>query len=189
MGRNFIPQRMLLLSVSILIMIGCQPPPATPPEVKPVVTITITSPAFSEGDSIPENYTCDGDDVSPPLEWTGLPNGTQSLTLIVDDPDAPVGTWVHWVIFDIPPSINGFPEGIARSEMIEGTGTQGKNDSRQIGYIGPCPPKGKPHRYFFKLYALDVALNLKAGVGKSEVEKAMRNHILAQGQLIGTYGR
>jgi len=177
------------LSIQILIGVGCQPSPTLPPEGKPILNIAITSTAFSENESIPRKYTCDGEDISPPLDWSGIPNNTQSLVLITDDPDAPVGTWVHWVIFNIPASLKGLPEGIAKDEVVGGVGTQGKNDWRKIGYNGPCPPKGKPHRYFFKLYALDITLDLTAGARKSEVEKAMKDHILAQGQSIGTYGR
>jgi len=180
---------MLFLSPQILIGVGCRPSPTISPEGEPTLSISITSAAFSEGESIPIKYTCYGEDVSPPLDWSGIPDGTQSLVLIADDPDAPIGTWVHWVVFNIPTSLKGLPEGIEKNEVVEGVGTQGNNDSRKIGYNGPCPPKGKPHRYFFKLYALDATLDLMAGAGKNELEKAMESHILAQGQLIGTYGR
>ena len=153
------------------------------------MTLQISSTAFPEGGSIPKIYTCDSDNVSPPLAWSGAPTGTKSLALIVDDPDAPMGTWVHWVLFDIPASLSSLPEAVDRTPTVQGIGTQGKNDFGKTGYGGPCPPRGKPHRYFFKLYALDMALNLKAGASKAEVEKAMRGHILAQGLLIGTYSR
>lgn len=153
------------------------------------MAIQISSSAFSEGGTIPKKYTCDAENVSPPLEWGDVPAGTKSLALISDDPDAPAGTWVHWVIYDIPPTVRGFAEGIAKSPSLAGIGTQGNNDFRKIGYDGPCPPKGKPHRYYFKLYALDTLLNLKPGATKADVEKAMRGHILAMGQLMGTYGR
>ena len=146
--------------------------------------ITITSPSFSEGGTIPKLYTCDGSDLSPQLEWTGVPQETQSLALIVDDPDAPAGTWVHWVLYDLPPDLSGLPE------AVSGAGTQGKNSSSKLAYSGPCPPKGSPHRYYFKLYALDTLLKLKeGGASKADVEKAMAGHILAQGQLMGKYGR
>ncbi len=153
------------------------------------MTISVTSAAFSEGGAIPIKFTCGGEDVSPPLAWSGAPNGTQSLVLIADDPDAPVGNWVHWVIFNIPPSLDSLSEGITKVPVVEGIGIQGNNDFRKIGYNGPCPPKGKSHRYFFTLYALDTALNLNSGALKSDVEKAMKGHILAVGQLIGTYSR
>lgn len=152
------------------------------------MSIQITSAAFTEGNPIPKKYTCDGEDASPPLTWSGVPAGAKSLALIADDPDAPVGTWVHWVIFNLPPTLTGLQEGTTKTPTVEG-GVQGNNDFRKTGYGGPCPPRGKPHRYFFKLYALDTSLSLEPGATKAEVEKAMRGHILAQGQLMGTYSR
>lgn len=152
------------------------------------MSFQITSSAFTEGSPIPRKYTCEGEDESPPLAWSTAPAGAKSLALIADDPDAPMGTWVHWVIFNLPPTLTGLPEGIAKNPSVEG-GLQGNNDFRKTGYGGPCPPRGKPHRYFFKLYALDTMLPLQAGATKAEVEKAMRGHILAQGQLMGTYSR
>jgi len=153
------------------------------------MAIQITSSAFNEGNPIPKKYTCDGEDISPPLAWSGVPAGAKSLALIVDDPDAPVGTWVHWVIFGLPPTLNGLNEGIAKTPQVEGGAIQGNNDFRRPGYGGPCPPRGKQHRYFLKLYALDTSLTLKAGSSKADLEKAMRGHVLAQGQLMGTYSR
>jgi hypothetical protein len=153
------------------------------------MSIKISSPAFGEGQPIPKKYTCDAEDISPPLEWSGVPAGAKSLALIADDPDAPVGTWVHWVIYNLPPTLSGLKEGIAKTPSVEGIGIQGNNDFRKVGYGGPCPPRGKPHRYFFKLYALDTVLNLPPSATKADVEKAMRGHILAQGQFFGTYGR
>jgi hypothetical protein len=147
------------------------------------MAITIMSSAFQEGGNIPRRYTCDDLNVSPPLRWSGIPSGTKSLALIADDPDAPMGTWVHWVLFDVPPDLTGLEEGIT------GTGIDGKNDFRRLGYGGPCPPRGKPHRYYFKLHALDILLKLKPGATKAEVERAMQGHILAQGQIMGLYGR
>ena len=147
------------------------------------MTVQLSSSAFRDGEAIPQKYTCDGEDVSPQLSWSGLPQDTKSLALIVDDPDAPAGTWVHWVLYDISPSESSLPEG------AQGLGTEGNTSFRETGYGGPCPPKGKPHRYFFKLYALDRTLKLKPGATKSDLEKAMQGHILAQGQIIGTYGR
>jgi Raf kinase inhibitor-like YbhB/YbcL family protein len=153
------------------------------------MSIQITSTAFTEGKPIPKKYTCDAEDASPPLAWSGVPSEAKSLALIVDDPDAPVGTWVHWVLYNLPPSLNVLKEGLAKTPTLEGLGTQGTNDFRKTGYGGPCPPRGKPHRYFFKLYALDTSLSLQPGASKADLEKAMRGHILAQGQLIGTYSR
>lgn len=151
--------------------------------------IQLSSAAFKEGGTIPVTYTCDGKNVSPPLSWASLPVGTQSLALIVDDPDAPAGTWVHWVVFNMAPAVSSLSEGASLPGGQDSFGIAGTNSFRQSGYGGPCPPKGKPHRYFFKLYALDSTLGLKSGAAKADVEKAMQGHILAQGQLMGTYGR
>jgi len=148
----------------------------------------IKSSAFGSGEIIPVKYTCDGADFSPPLEWTAGPAGTKSFALICDDPDAPMGTWVHWVIYDIPPTATMLAEGITRDRELPGGGTQGINDFRRLGYGGPCPPGGT-HRYFFKLYALDAALGLKPGITKDQLLTAMKGHILAEAQLMGTYRR
>jgi len=153
------------------------------------MTIQLTSTAFTDGNPIPQKYTCDKDDVSPPLAWTGIPAQAKSLALIVDDPDAPGGVWLHWVVFDIPPALNGLPEGVAKTATVAGIGIQGMTDFRKPGYGGPCPPKGKPHHYFFRLYALDRLLNLPSTAKRAEVDKAMQGYILATGQLVGTYGR
>jgi len=148
----------------------------------------IKSSAFGSGEMIAAKYTCDGADFSPPLEWAGSPAGTKSFALICDDPDAPMGTWVHWVIYDIPPTATMLAEGITREKDLPGGGTQGINDFRKIGYGGPCPPGGT-HRYFFKLYALDTTLGLKPGITKDQLLKAMRGHILTEAQTMGTYRR
>ncbi len=150
--------------------------------------IKVTSTAFDEGGMIPEKYTCDGMDVSPSLAWTNVPNETKSFTLICDDPDAPMGTWVHWVIYDIPADIRELKENIPVKEKLDNGAKQGKNDWRNIGYGGPCPPGGT-HRYYFKLYALDTELNLEPGNTKAELLKAMEGHILDQGELMGKYKR
>src|SRR5215472_5738073 len=152
-------------------------------------SMKLTSSAFTESQSIPAKYTCDGEDVSPPLKWTEAPVGTKSLALIADDPDAPMGTWVHWVLYDIPTSVGELPEGLTKSQYLPGGSKQGLNDFKHLGYGGPCPPGGKPHRYFLKLYALDRVLELKPGATKKEVERAMEKHILAQAQLMGVYQR
>jgi Raf kinase inhibitor-like YbhB/YbcL family protein len=148
----------------------------------------LTSPAFEEGGMIPEKYTCDGADLSPALKWDSLPEGTKSLALICDDPDAPMGTWVHWVYYDIPASTEGVPENVAADDRPDIGGTQGINDFRRIGYGGPCPPGGT-HRYYFKLYALDALLNLPPGATKKQLENAMENHIVGRVQLMGKYRR
>ena len=153
------------------------------------MSIQITSAAFAGGEPIPAKYTCDGNDVSPPLHWTNAPANTKSFALIADDPDAPVGTWVHWVLCDLPGDNNSLPEDVAKTQNITGNAKQGVNDFRRSGYGGPCPPPGKPHRYFFKIYALDTMLDLKPGLTKKDLLKAMEGHVLAQGQLMGTYQR
>lgn len=150
--------------------------------------IKVTSSAFEEGSLIPEKYTCDGQNISPPLVWTSVPEATKTLALICDDPDAPLGTWVHWVLFNLPASISQLPEDVPPDKELENGAKQGKNSFRKIGYGGPCPPRSK-HRYYFKLYALDTELNLKAGVKKKKLLKAMEGHILGQGQIMGRYSR
>jgi Raf kinase inhibitor-like YbhB/YbcL family protein len=152
-------------------------------------TMQLTSTAFTESAAIPAKYTCDAKNVSPPLKWSGTPAGTKSLALIADDPDAPVGTWVHWVLFDLPPGVSELAEDQPKSQFLPNGAKQGLNDFKHLGYGGPCPPPGKPHRYFFKLYALDTQLDLKPGATKKETELALEGHILAQGQLMGTYKR
>ncbi len=143
--------------------------------------------AFKYGGEIPKKYTCDGPDISPPLTWGDLPGKIQSFALIADDPDAPMGTWVHWVAYDLPATTRHLPEGISPEGEITGGGRQGTNDFGKVGYGGPCPPPGKPHRYFFKLYGLDTKLGLKVGATKSEVEKVMKGHILVRAELMGRY--
>lgn len=150
--------------------------------------INIKSAAFVPGGKIPWKYTCDGMDISPPLTWTSSPEGTKAFALICDDPDAPMGTWVHWVLFNLPANNTELHENVPPERELEGGAKQGMNDFRKIGYGGPCPPGGT-HRYFFKLYALDVEINLEAGATKEELLKAMEGHILAEGQLMGRYER
>jgi Raf kinase inhibitor-like YbhB/YbcL family protein len=161
-------------------------PAATPKEEK--VGINVTSTAFKEGQPIPKQYTCDGINISPPLEWSGLPKTAKTIAIICDDPDAPVGTWVHWVLYNLPADKIGLIENTPATETLSGGGVQGTNDFQKIGYGGPCPPSGT-HRYFFKLYALDAELSLKPGSTKADLEKAMESHIVSQGQLMGTYRR
>jgi Raf kinase inhibitor-like YbhB/YbcL family protein len=153
------------------------------------MALKLTTTAFQPGGAIPKKFTCDGPDVSPPLAWADPPAGTQSFALIVDDPDAPVGTWVHWVLYDLPASARELPEGVPKEDELQNGGRQGRNDFRKIGYGGPCPPAGPAHRYFFKLYALDAKTNLKPGATKAELEKAMKGHISAQAELMGRYRR
>jgi hypothetical protein len=152
--------------------------------------IQILSTAFLEGESIPVQYTCDGDNVSPPLRWGSIPKESQSLAVICEDPDAPSGVFVHWLVFNLPPIVGNLPEAVPATETLEETGAvQGRNDFNQIGYGGPCPPPGKPHRYFFRLYALDTRLQLQPGADKHALASAIQGHILAAGHLIGTYQR
>jgi len=150
--------------------------------------IKITSSAFEDGGLIPAKYTCDGADISPPLQWETVPEGTKSIALIFDDPDAPMGTWVHWVIFGLPAETRELEENIPPDETLPNGAKQGLSDFGRIGYGGPCPPSGT-HRYFFKIYALDTELDLAAGARKRDLLKAMEGHILGQGQLIGKYKR
>ena len=148
----------------------------------------ITSQAFEAGGMIPAKYTCDGPDLSPPLRWADPPAGTQSYALIADDPDAPVGTWVHWVLWNIPAEASGLEENLSKSASLPNGAKQGTTDFRRIGYGGPCPPSGT-HRYFFKLYALDTMLELPSSTTKRDLEGAMQGHILGQAELVGKYQR
>ena len=163
-----------------------QAPAATPKEDR--AAIKLTSTAFKEGQPIPRTYTCDGVNISPPLEWSGVPKTAKTVAIICDDPDAPTGTWVHWVLYNLPADNIGIVESMPATEKLAAGGFQGKNDSEKIGYDGPCPPSGT-HRYFFKIYALDSEPPLKAGATKAETMKAMEGHIILQGQLMGTYQR
>lgn len=158
-------------------------------EVNVMENISILTEAFKPGENIPEEYTCSGKNVSPVLSWKEVPEGTKSIALIMDDPDAPMGTFVHWVIYNIPSDTRTLPRGVKKSKTLEDGSRQGKNDFGNIGYGGPCPPPGKPHRYFFKIYALDTELTLDPGASKKGVEKALDGHILAKGELMGKYKR
>lgn len=148
--------------------------------------LLLTSPAFEPGASIPARFTCTGEDISPALAWTEPPAGTQSFALIMDDPDAPNGTFVHWVIFNIPASSRGLPEALPSGAKLEDGTLQGLGGSHDHGYIGPCPPSGT-HRYFFKLYALDAMLNLSSDAGAGDLMNALSGHILANTELVGTF--
>ncbi|MBN1290328.1 MAG: YbhB/YbcL family Raf kinase inhibitor-like protein [Candidatus Latescibacteria bacterium] len=150
--------------------------------------ITIESTAFDEGGMIPVQYTCDGKNVSPPMQWSEPPEGTQSIALICDDPDAASGDWVHWVIYNIPAASRGLPGNFPLMATLPDGTVQGMTDFRSIGYGGPCPPSGA-HRYYFKIYALDTKLSYPSGITKQQLLKAMEGHILAQGQLMGKYTR
>lgn len=177
---------LLWLGVLLLLLIsaGCgSSPPDLETEMASPVGIRMMSTEFSESGAIPSKYTCDGDDISPQLSWSGVPDGAKSLVMIMDDPDAPVGTWIHWVLYGLPMDLTELPE------AVQGIGIDGVNSWSRLGYGGPCPPTGTSHRYFFKLFALDKDLDLKPGAGVEEVEKAIEGHILASGQLMGIYAR
>lgn len=182
-------KRAVLITFCIVILFSAQTLLAknrqkeeTPMELK------VTSTVFQQGGVIPAQYTCDGADISPPLTWTGGPGGTQSYALIADDPDAPVGTWVHWVLYNIPATATSLPENVAKKESLSDGTVQGVNDFKRYGYGGPCPPGGT-HRYFFKVYALDTVLKTGPGLTKKKLLREIEGHILGQGELMGTYSR
>lgn len=182
-------KKVLVYLILVLLLAGCAPSAqaATPtPEVR--MPMQLTSGAFSAGQAIPAKYSCRGSNVSPALAWSNAPESAMSFALIVDDPDAPSGTWVHWVAFNIPASVANLPEAVAMGAQFAGGALQGRNSSNHTGYDGPCPPSGT-HRYFFKLYALDAALDLASGASKSQLLQAMEGHILAQSELMGTFSK
>lgn len=151
--------------------------------------MNLSSSSFANGGDIPKKFTCDGADISPQLSWSDSPTGTKTFALLVDDPDAPVGNWNHWTKWNLPASAKGLPEGVPKEARLPDGSQQGLNDFRRPGYNGPCPPQGKPHRYYFKLFALDTKLDLKPTATKKELEAAMKGHILAQAEWMGRYGR
>ncbi len=175
------------LALILIALNGCGS--SRPSQEESAAGLQVESGAFRAGEAIPIRHTCDGEDLSPALSWSEPPAGTQSLVVIGDDPDAPVGTWVHWVLFNIPPTTRSLPEGVPATQTVAGVGTHGSNSWRRLGYGGPCPPAGSTHRYYFKVYALDTLLDLAAGADKQAVEKAMKGHILAEGQIMGRYSR
>jgi hypothetical protein len=151
--------------------------------------IKLKTTSFTPGGFIPKRFTCEGADVSPALAWTDPPLGTQSFAIIEDDPDAPSGTFVHWLVYDLPAAYRKLPEALSGNDQMPGGGRQGTNDFSRTGYSGPCPPPGRPHRYFIRLYALDAILNLRPAATRKELEAAMKGHILAQAELMGRYRR
>jgi Raf kinase inhibitor-like YbhB/YbcL family protein len=187
-------RRRLLAVLCLLVLIGCRSevsPSSVPPSEATTTRhagLTLTSPAFEEGAPIPVKYTCDGEDISPPLEWRDPPTSTASFALVVDDPDAGATTWIHWVIYDLPAEVRQLREGVPTEGRLPSGAAQGQNSWPKIGYGGPCPPSGT-HRYFFSLYALDTLLGADAGLTQSELLQAMEGHLLAQAQLMGTYAR
>lgn len=156
---------------------------------KHVMAFSLSSSAFQSGGEIPKKYTCDAADVSPELAWNNAVSGVKSFALIADDPDAPAGTWTHWMMYELPPDTSMLEENVPKTDQLPNGARQGRNDFKRIGYGGPCPPPGKPHRYFFRLYALDAKLDLKPGATKSELEQAMKGHVIGQAELMGKYGR
>jgi Raf kinase inhibitor-like YbhB/YbcL family protein len=175
----------LLLPLTLLLLSAIR----TSPQTSAPDTLQLKSPDFSPGATIPKQFTCSGADISPALSWNDPPPSTRSFALITDDPDAPAGNWVHWVLYNLPATLRALPHNFPKSELPNGGSHQGNNDFQKTGYDGPCPPPGKPHRYFFKLYALDSKLTLKPGASKKDVEAAMQGHILAQGQYMGRFSR
>ena len=153
------------------------------------MALSLRSSAIESGSRISREYTCDGRDISPPLRWDNAPSGTRSFALICDDPDAPMGTWVHWVIYNIPAGSSQLPEAVPTTEKLDSGAWQGTNDFGRFGYGGPCPPRGKPHRYFFHLYALDIELSGREGMTKKDLLAEMKSHILETAEFHGLYGR
>jgi Raf kinase inhibitor-like YbhB/YbcL family protein len=179
--------RLLLCGLAVLLC-GCSGGQSTPSEDRKP-TISVTSTAFMDGEMIPTKYTADGAGVSPALAWKGIPDGTRSIAVVCDDPDAPGKTWTHWLLWNLPPDTSDLPEHMTE-KSLPGGAKQGTNDAVGIGYGPPGPPRGdKPHRYFFKVYALDKMLDLKEGAHRAEFDAAMKGHILAWGQVMGAYGR
>jgi Raf kinase inhibitor-like YbhB/YbcL family protein len=149
----------------------------------------LRSRSFQDGGMIPKRHTCDGPELSPPLEWSEVPEGTNSFALLMEDEDAPSGTWVHWIVYDLPAETRSLPEGITSTETLPRGGAQGKNDFGRIGYGGPCPSPGRPHRYLFRLYALDGRVNLPPGASKEQLLRAIAGRIKAEARLVGKYSR
>jgi len=181
------------VSLSLLVVVAVFSTSESEEKEAAAMAMEITSPAFEANGTIPVRHTCDGEDLSPALSWTGAPEGTKSFVLIMDDPDAPPGTWVHWVLYDLPADATGLPEGLPEKDNPGHGGVHGLcwgvNDFSRVGYHGPCPPPGSSHRYLFKLYALDTRLGLAPRATKPVVVKAMEGHLLAESELVGTFRR
>lgn len=177
--------KLFILFFSLAVVSGCI---AGEKEANTMEKIVVSTEAFKEGEAIPAEYTCDGKDVSPSLSWKGIPANAKSIALIMDDPDAPVGTFVHWVLYNIPAGTQKLPGGIPRNQTLGDGSRQGITDFGRVGYGGPCPPRGT-HRYYFRIYALDTVLNLQPGASRKQLDDAMKGHVLAQGELMGKYTR
>ncbi len=174
----------LLLAVQLFVSAACTGLPATPP-ILPIITI----PAFASNGDIPTRYTCSDENVSPAVRFNSPPQGTHSLAIIAEDPDAPGGLFIHWVIYNIPPTLSGLIEAIPPESQVPGIGTQGKNSFGASGYGGPCPPAGSQHHYHFRAYALDLAPNLPENLTASQLRDQMKGHVLAAGDWVGLYKR
>ena len=184
---------LIIVLAALACTLGCEsrPPDAAQEEGGTKMAIAVTSPAFAQGQAIPRKHSGEGEDVSPALAWSGVPEGTREIAVICDDPDAPrAEPWVHWVIYGIPPASTGLAEGVPRTEALDDGTTQGNNTWPRLGYNGPMPPPGHgTHHYHFKVYALDAPSGLKPGATKKQLLAAIEGHILAQGELVGTYER
>jgi Raf kinase inhibitor-like YbhB/YbcL family protein len=180
-----------IVNVALALFLAlCTAAPAAPSSaVQQTTAMKLTSTAFADGQPIPAKFSYENSSISPALAWSDAPAGTKSFALVCDDPDAPSGDWVHWVIYDIPATITALPEHVPALETLSNGASQGVNDFGRVGYGGPCPPPGKPHRYFFRLYALDANPALSPSPRKSDLLRAIQGHILAEAQLIGTYQR
>ncbi len=180
-----------VLAVALpLVFAGCRSQPGPPPDVAAqTAELSLASTAFGAGAAIPAKYTCDGENVSPPLGWSGAPDGVRSFAIIMEDPDAPLGTFTHWVIFNLPAGSAGLPEGVTNADRLENGAVQGENSFGKLGYGGPCPPRGSEHHYVFKLYALDTSLTTNVGATAKQVYAAMSGHVLGYGELTGTCAR
>ena len=178
-----------VLSPLVMVVLALVLPANVCGQKAPSSKIELKTTSFTPGGFIPKRFTCDAADVSPALAWTDPPSGTQSFAIIEDDPDAPSGTFVHWLVYELAASYRKLPEALSGNDQMPGGGRQGTNDFSRTGYSGPCPPPGRPHRYFIRLYALDAKLNLRPAATRKELDAAMKGHILAQAELMGRYGR
>jgi Raf kinase inhibitor-like YbhB/YbcL family protein len=183
------PRKRAFLFCGVLFSVAVLVAPLFSAAIKGGNNMELKSSAFQNGGEIPRKFTCDANDISPLLSWDKAPTGTKAFALIADDPDAPVGTWVHWVIYDLPAETKELTEGKATTEALPDGAKQGINDFKKVGYGGPCPPRGSAHRYFFKLYALDGPTHLKPRATKQQLLSAMKGHILGEAELMGVYKR
>lgn len=179
----------VLLSLLVTVGSGMLTAQTDPSTGGAAMTLVLKSSAFAPGSEIPKKHTCDAEDVSPALEWNAPPQRTVSFALVMDDPDAPNGTWVHWVMWNLPAGAHELPEGVKKRDPLEDGTRQGRNSFGKVGYNGPCPPHGKPHRYFFRLYALDEKLDLTPGSSNVVLQQAMQGHIIVEADYMGTYKR